>query len=122
MHQFASERVITAFGGNTYDFTGKERELESKLDNFEARYASGNIGRFMSPDWSAGPTRVPYADFGDPQTLNLYSFANNRPTTYIDGDGHCFEPITAGDKIRSISFGLHPSRTQGIMLSRKPDR
>jgi RHS repeat-associated protein len=33
-----------------YKFTGKERDSESNLDNFEARYDSSSIGRFMSPD------------------------------------------------------------------------
>ena len=34
----------------TYKFTGKERDSESGLDNFGARYDSSSIGRFMSPD------------------------------------------------------------------------
>ena len=34
----------------TYKFTGKERDSESGLDNFGARYNSSNLGRFMSPD------------------------------------------------------------------------
>jgi len=52
------------------------------------------MGRFMTPDWSAAPMGVPYADFGDPQSLNLYSYAKNRPLTYIDSDGHCTEPAS----------------------------
>ena len=31
-------------------FTGKERDIESGLDNFGARYDSSSLGRFMSPD------------------------------------------------------------------------
>jgi hypothetical protein len=31
---------------------------------------------------------VPYADFGDPQSLNQYSYVRNLPTTRIDEDGH----------------------------------
>lgn len=34
----------------TYKFTGKERDSESGLDNFGARYDSSSMGRFMSPD------------------------------------------------------------------------
>ncbi len=52
------------------------------------------LGRFMTPDWSAAPMGVPYADFGNPQSLNLYSYAKNNPTTYVDRDGHCGEPIS----------------------------
>lgn len=33
-----------------YKFTGKERDSESGLDNFEARYLGSSLGRFMSPD------------------------------------------------------------------------
>ena len=50
-------------------FTGKERDSESNLDYFGARYYSSTIGRFMTPDWAARPTGVPYAVFGDPQSL-----------------------------------------------------
>ena len=34
-------------------YTGKERDTESGNDYFMARYYSSNMGRFMSPDWSA---------------------------------------------------------------------
>ncbi len=33
-----------------YQFTGKERDAESDLDNFAARFSGSNFGRFMSPD------------------------------------------------------------------------
>jgi RHS repeat-associated protein len=69
-------------------FTGKERDSESGLDNFGARYDASSMGRFMSPDWSEGPDTVPYADFGNPQTTNLYTYAGNNPTTFNDPNGH----------------------------------
>jgi RHS repeat-associated protein len=65
--------------GNTYEFTGKERHSESGLDDFGARYYSSQYGRFMIPDWAAKATAVPYADFGNPQTLNLYAIERNNP-------------------------------------------
>jgi RHS repeat-associated protein len=71
-----------------YKFNGKERDAESGLDNFGARYDSSSLGRFMTPDWAAKPVTVPYAKFGDPQTLNLYSFVENGPVNRIDPDGH----------------------------------
>jgi hypothetical protein len=43
----------------------------------------------MTPDWAARPTAVPYAVFGDPQSLNLYGFVRNDPVTRADADGHC---------------------------------
>jgi RHS repeat-associated protein len=69
-------------------FTGKERDAESGNDYFEARYYSSNMGRFMSPDWSAKEEPVPYATMDDPQSLNLYSYVRNNPLTRVDADGH----------------------------------
>src|SRR5580698_5173970 len=74
-----------------YKFNGKERDAESGLDNFGARFDASSLGRFMTPDWAAKPTTVPYANFGNPQSLNLYSYVNNNPTTTRDPDGHCAE-------------------------------
>jgi len=70
--------------------TGKERDSESGNDYFGARYYSSAMGRFMSPDWSAKVTPVPYANLGDPQSLNLYAYARNNPLIHIDANGHCW--------------------------------
>jgi RHS repeat-associated protein len=74
---------------NHYKFTGKERDSESTLDNFGARYYSSSLGRFVSADWSTIPTPVPYANFTNPQTLNLYGYVKNNPLSSTDPDGHC---------------------------------
>jgi RHS repeat-associated protein len=78
--------------GETHKFTGKERDAESGLDYFIARHYSSNLGRFLQPDWAAAPTAVPYADFGNPQSLNLYQYVGNNPITSFDADGHCWPP------------------------------
>ena len=49
-----------------YMFTGKERDSETGLDYFGARYYGSNMGRFMSPDWSASAEPVPYANLAKP--------------------------------------------------------
>lgn len=46
------------------------------------------MGRFLSPDWSSDPDTIPYAEFENPQTLNLYSYGHNNPLVYDDPDGH----------------------------------
>src|SRR5205085_2346365 len=74
---------------NHYKFTGKERDAETGLDYFGARYYSNPLGRFLTPDWADHPTEVPYANFGNPQSLNLYTYGKNNPTTFGDPDGHC---------------------------------
>jgi len=79
-------------------FTGKERDAESGLDYFGARYYNSNFGRWMSPDWSIKQEPVPYAKLDDPQSLNLYSYVSNNPLSGIDLDGHQ-SPQSAGDKV-----------------------
>src|SRR5437763_7410892 len=74
----------------TTKFTGKERDAETGLDYFGARYYSNGQGRFITPDWAAKSTAVPYADFTDPQSLNLYSYVRNLPASKFDADGHLF--------------------------------
>jgi RHS repeat-associated protein len=73
---------------NHYRFTGKEHDNESGLDDFGARYFSSSMGRWATPDWSARPVTVPYANFGDPQSLNLYLYVRNDPISNADADGH----------------------------------
>lgn len=72
---FGNRNLVAAYDaatGVTLEFTGKERDSETGLDYFGARYFSAAQGRWTTPDWSATPQAVPYADFSDPQTLNLY--------------------------------------------------
>jgi RHS repeat-associated protein len=68
--------------------SGKERDVETGLDYFGARYLSAAQGRWTSPDWSARQEPVPYASLGDPQTLNLYAYVRNDPLSRRDLDGH----------------------------------
>jgi predicted lipoprotein DUF2380 len=42
----------------------------------------------VTADWSPTPVPVPYADFHDPQSLNLYGYVRNLPTSKVDTDGH----------------------------------
>jgi RHS repeat-associated protein len=62
--------------------TGKERDAESGLDYFGARYYGSGLGRFTSPD-------EPFNDQDekDPQSWNLYAYVRNNPLLYIDPDG-----------------------------------
>jgi RHS repeat-associated protein len=85
---FGGEHVVTNACPQNYKFTGKERDAETGLDNFEARYYSSQFGRFHSADWSALTAPVPYADLGNPQTLNLYAYVKNNPLNLTDPTGH----------------------------------
>src|SRR5271157_5134911 len=78
----------TPRGATEQQFTQKERDHESNNDYFFARYYNSAIGRFTTPDWSAKIEPVPYAQMGDPQSLNLYAYVLNNPIVHEDLDGH----------------------------------
>jgi RHS repeat-associated protein len=63
-----------------HHFTGKERDSESGLDYFGARYMSSSMGRFMSPDPVGG-------SLSNPQTLNRYAYVVNNPLRNTDPTG-----------------------------------
>jgi RHS repeat-associated protein len=87
-YPWGGELQFLANDSNHYKFTGKERDSESGLDYFGARYYSNGLGRFITPDWAAKAAAVPYAEFSDPQSLNLYSYVRNVPTSRSDPTGH----------------------------------
>jgi len=89
-YPFGGERVISSQVGSRYKFTGKERDSESNLDYFGARYMSSQYGRFMTPDSAVDETlsvALPYAELSNPQSLNLYSYVRNNPLSFTDPDG-----------------------------------
>jgi RHS repeat-associated protein len=94
-------------GGIRSRCTGKERDSESNLDYFGARYDSSAMGRFMTPDYTdddEGPVSVPFYNPLNPQSLNLYSYAHNNPVTDSDPDGHdCVVQTRTSDKSESVS-------------------
>ena len=80
-------------------FTGKERDAETGLDYFGARYMSGPEGRFMSPD----PVVITSARLRDPQQLNAYVYVRNNPLRFIDPTG---EILTVSGDVNSIMSEL----------------
>jgi RHS repeat-associated protein len=103
-YPFGDGLNCTGSDATEHHFTSKERDAESGLDYFGARYLSSNLGRFMAPDWAAAPISAPYAQFGDPQSLNLYAYVGNNPNTGIDLDGH--DGIENGDGYNSGIMGM----------------
>ena len=84
-------------------FTGQERDSETNLDFFQARYMSSGLGRFMSPDpANAG------ADLTNPQSWNAYAYVLGNPLANVDptgmdcggaenSDGNCTEPSVGAE-------------------------
>jgi len=97
-------------------FTGKVRDLETGDDYFGARYYNSAMGRFMSPDWSATPSGVPYAQLGDPQSLNLYGYVRNNPLIRVDLDGHI---MIDGVDVGNSGLAGNEESTEGIEAQNK---
>jgi RHS repeat-associated protein len=79
----------TAQGYNVSDgvrqqFTQKERDIETGLDYFLARYYSSSQGRFTSID---PENYQAMRDLSDAQSWNAYAYVNNNPLARIDPDG-----------------------------------
>jgi len=60
-------------------FTGQQRDTESGLDYFLARYYSASQGRFTSAD-----EPLVDQDEEEPQSWNLYTYVGNSPLVYTD--------------------------------------
>jgi RHS repeat-associated protein len=73
-------------------FGGKERDTESQLDYFGARYFDGRQGRFTSPD----PVIITSDRMKNPQQLNLYAYVADNPLRYIDPTGEIL--VASGDR------------------------
>jgi RHS repeat-associated protein len=111
---YGVERIIQQSDtANNYRFSGKERDPNTGLDDFGARFYASTLGRFMTPDWDATATAVPYASFGDPQTLNLYSYVENGPLNRVDADGHVSNQLPGGNIGGTISVNLCGQETLG---------
>ena len=94
-------------------FTGKERDTESGNDYFGARYYGSSMGRFTSPDSDVLPDTVPYADFSNPQSLNLYAYGANSPLSHVDSNGHDVNVCTTDGHCQEISNGQYQAAQQG---------
>jgi RHS repeat-associated protein len=82
-------------------FTGKERDVETGLDFFQARYYSGAQGRFTSPDpENAGSNAV------DPQSWNMYAYGRNNPLKYVDPDGLAYRVCEVNSEGKEFNCGV----------------
>jgi RHS repeat-associated protein len=80
--------------------SSKERDSETGLDYFGARYFSSAQGRFTSAD-------EPFADLNprNPQSWNLYTYGRNNPLRFTDSDGRKCVTVTVGGKDQQADDG-----------------
>lgn len=82
---------------NNEKFVGKEKDKETGLYYFGARYMKDSMGRFMAPDpvGSVDPMtgKINQKMLMNPQMLNPYSYGLNNPYKYIDPDGRWPEEV-----------------------------
>ena len=92
---FGEEQSITGTVENNEKFVGKEKDKETGLYYFGARYMNDKIGKFVSPD-PVGPvdprtSKTNEKILKNPQRLNLYAYAGNNPYRYTDPFGLTWE-------------------------------
>jgi RHS repeat-associated protein len=80
-------KISAADAGNHYKFTGKERDPESGLDYFGARYYGNGLGRFTTAD----PLMLQKQKFTDPQQWNMYQYARDNPLRFVDPTGKAIQ-------------------------------
>ena len=119
----------SAPSGPSQKFTGQERDAETGLDNYQARYMSAPQGRFMSPD-----DPLAGQDPSNPQSWNLFSYGLNNPLRYTDPTGHDVTCNGDGDNFNCVDNPPPPrlpilgrqaeacSSSGGIPLSRSCSR
>ncbi len=92
----ASSPALAA--GQPRKFTSKERDPETGLDYFGARYYGSKIGRFTTTD--------PYLDqraaLFNPQLWNRYAYGLNNPLRFVDPDGRQSAP--PGQQIGTVDW------------------
>jgi RHS repeat-associated protein len=118
----------TGADGVRQQFTQKERDVETGLDYFGARYYASMQGRFTGADpYDINLERQNTADpeeaealFRDyvfqPQHWNRYAYALNNPLRYLDPDGRLeYETELLGKKIKvKISDKIDRKEQEGI--------
>ena len=84
-------QTSTAIKNNDRKFVGKEKDKETDLTYFGARYYDDLSGRFLAPDpvrpVDALTSKTNHKVLDNPQRLNRYAYGLNNPYRYVDPDG-----------------------------------
>lgn len=74
-------RVLSGATQSKFKFTGQEKDTETGLNYYGARYYNAELKRFTQPD-------TLLQNVYDPQLLNRYAYARNNPLKYTDPTGN----------------------------------
>jgi RHS repeat-associated protein len=98
---YSNRSNVAGYGPDTLrqKFTQKERDIETGLDYFLARYHASTQGRFTSPDpYNPIVDTDKEEDFnehlGQPQNWNKYVYVWNNPLRYTDPNGEKVYVVT----------------------------
>ena len=90
-------------------FTGKERDAETGLDYFGARYQRAGVGRFTTVD----PLMTIEENLADPQRWNRYAYVRSSPLRYVDPKGR--DLVSIGQGVATL-LGEALDGTSGLSL------
>ena len=91
-------------------FTGQQRDTESGMDYFVARYYSSAQGRFTSPDDFLNDTHV-----DDPTSWNFYVYVRNNPLRFIDTTGTELRLIRTTDSNGNTTENISGANRQALL-------
>jgi RHS repeat-associated protein len=119
---FGEEQSVTGTAENNRKFVGKEKDTESGLSYFGARYLKSDVGRFISPDPVGAVDPITGKEnsviLHNPQRLNQYAYGLNNPYRYVDADGRIawFIPplIAAGSAFGYNMFSPSTANAPGL--------
>lgn len=83
------EELTPPVGAQPRQFTGKERDAETGMDYFGARYFSAETARFTTID----PVFTYEENLVDPQRWNRYAYVRDNPLRYTDPDGRALDTL-----------------------------
>jgi RHS repeat-associated protein len=99
-YPYGGERAYSSSSGNNYKFTGNERDTESGLDDFAARFYASNYGRFISADDSKYMHPAEH-------TATYAGMPYNSRDMEMDGGG--VTSVTSGTEVDALSYHDTPN-------------
>lgn len=94
---FGNEKNIDNNDSNVFRYCGEYFDRETGTIYLRARYYDSTIGRFISEDSDWGTAN-------DPLSLNLYTYCQDNPITYVDPTGHVIEtPWDAANVVMDVA-------------------